>query len=188
MNPRGKFLTRWRVRLGYPLALICFWLAKPTLVSIAIGAAVAAVGLAIRASAAGYLRKGSQLATTGPYARTRNPLYFGSVILAGGFALATNSWIAASALAIYIMVFYPAVMRREESELRAAYGAEFAAYAARVPLFFPSLRNQSVAKSGTANFSWAQYNRNREYQAAIGAAVALAVLGGRMFVRTKWGI
>ncbi len=136
MNPRGKFLTRWRVRLGYPLAILCFVLARPSQLSLLIGAGLAVVGLLVRASAAGYLRKGSQLATAGPYSHTRNPLYFGSTILAAGFAAATNSWIAATAIALYILVFYPTVMRREESDLRAAYGAEYDSYAARVPLFF----------------------------------------------------
>jgi protein-S-isoprenylcysteine O-methyltransferase Ste14 len=177
MTSQRSFLTRWRVRLGYPLAVICFVLARPSPRSLLIGSALAVVGLLNRASAAGYLRKGSGLATSGPYSRTRNPLYFGSTILAAGFAIAANSWIAAACLAIYIAVFYPAVMRREESDLRAAYGAEFDAYAARVPLFFPTLRGRGVPGEG---FSWAQYLRNREYQAAVGTGVALAILCVRM--------
>ncbi len=141
MTPPQMFLTRWRVRLGYPIAIVCFWLAHPSPRSLLIGSALAVVGLINRGSAAGYLRKGRGLATSGPYSRTRNPLYFGSTILAAGFAVATGSWIAAACLASYIAVFYPAVMRREERDLRATYGAEFDAYAARVPLFFPSLRS-----------------------------------------------
>ena len=50
------------------------------------------LGLVIRALASGHLQKNEQLATAGPYAYTRNPLYLGSLILAIGFALASRSW------------------------------------------------------------------------------------------------
>src|SRR6185437_9079823 len=118
----GRGWARWRVPLGYPLAVLCLWLAHPTFVSVAAGTATAFIGLIVRASAAGHLRKSEALASTGPYARTRNPLYFGSALLAAGFAIASRSWIVALVLAVYFAVFYTIVMRREEMELRSRYG------------------------------------------------------------------
>jgi len=173
----GPAWARWRAPIGYPLALVCFWLARPTFASILIGSAVAVWGLLIRAAAAGHLRKREALAHTGPYARTRNPLYFGSALIATGFALATRSWLAAVLLALYFGVFYVQVMRREESELREQYGLAYDDYAARVPRFWPKLLVKSSANgaSGT-RFSFAQYVRNREHHAAIGAALTIAVL------------
>ena len=185
MSAPGNFWTRWRVRLGYPLALICFYLAKPTRFTLVAGAAIAVIGLAIRAYAAGHLYKGQSLAASGPYARTRNPLYFGSAILAAGFAAATNSWIASALIGLYIGAFYPAVMRREEAEMRAAYGESFEDFARRVPLFFPSLRKRIP---GDKPFSAAQYKRNREYEAALGAAIALGILALRMWIRARWSV
>ena len=91
VQPR-KFWMRWRVRIGYPVALLYLVLAQPTRHWIAMGAAVAGFGLLIRAIAAGYLRKDRELATSGPYSRTRNPLYLGSAFLAAGFAIAGHSW------------------------------------------------------------------------------------------------
>jgi hypothetical protein len=70
-------------------------------------------------------------------------------------------------------VFYPLVIRREEAELRDQFGTAFEHYAQRVPLFWPRLR---VQNTGNAQFSFAQYLRNREYRAAIGAAVLVGVL------------
>jgi steroid 5-alpha reductase family enzyme len=185
MSAPRSFVTGWRVRLGYPLALACFYLARPTAGTLLIGALIALIGLTFRGLAAGYLRKGQGLATSGPYAHTRNPLYFGSVILAGGFAVAANSWIAAVLIAAYLLAFYPAVMRREENEMRLAYGIAFDDYARSVPLFFPSHRKRIPS---AAPFSGAQYLRNREYQAAIGTAVALAILCARMWVRARWSV
>ena len=83
---------RIRVPLGFVFALLYFWLAKPTVKSILIGTALVIPGLLIRALASGQLQKNEQLATGGPYAYTRNPLYLGSLILAIGFALASRSW------------------------------------------------------------------------------------------------
>ena len=83
---------RIRVPLGFVFAMLYFWLAKPTVKSILIGAALMIPGLVIRALASGQLQKNEQLATAGPYAYTRNPLYLGSLILAIGFALASRSW------------------------------------------------------------------------------------------------
>jgi hypothetical protein len=170
----GPAWARWRAPVGYPTAALCLWLARPTFRSILIGSAVSALGLLIRAAAAGHLHKREALAFTGPYARTRNPLYFGSALIAGGFALAGRSWFAAALLALYFTVFYVQVMRREEAELRQQYGKTFDDYAASVPRFWPRLRANASSKS--AQFSFAQYVRNREYNAAIGAVLAIVVL------------
>ena len=175
MNSAGLRWVRWRARLGFPVAAICLWFARPTARSILAGAAIAVVGLAIRAAAAGHLRKGDVLATTGPYARTRNPLYLGSALLAVGFVTASRSWVAVALVASYYLALYPFLMRREEAELRASFGASYDEYAKRVPLFWPGLRKQSG--SGGRRFSFAQYARNREYRVAIGVAALLAALG-----------
>jgi protein-S-isoprenylcysteine O-methyltransferase Ste14 len=170
------FFFRWRVRLGYPLAVAVLWLARPTPRSILFGAAVGAVGLFIRARAAGYLHKQEILAMTGPYAYTRNPLYLGSAILALGAAIAANSWVSAFLLYSYFALFYSAVMRREERELRARHGAVFDAYAKAVPLFMPRLSPAKLASPSGESFSFAQYNKNREYRAGLGFLLVLASL------------
>jgi protein-S-isoprenylcysteine O-methyltransferase Ste14 len=170
------FFARWRVRLGYLLAIITLWLARPTPQSVALGALVGLVGLAIRAYAAGYLHKQAVLTVTGPYARTRNPLYFGSSILTLGAVLAMHSLWAAGLLVIYFALVYSMVMRREEMELRQQHGAAFDAYAASVPLFFPRLLTGSASPAPSAGFSWEQYKKNHEYQAAVGFLLLLMVL------------
>ena len=170
------FLSRWRVRIGYLLAVVVLWLARPTPHSILLGAAVGMIGLAIRAYAAGYLHKQEVLTTTGPYAYTRNPLYLGSSILALGAAVAMHSWLAAALIVVYFAVVYSFVMRREEMELRGKHGAAFDAYAAAVPLFFPRLTPRSLPGGASGSFSWAQFNRNHEYEAPVGFLLFLILL------------
>jgi protein-S-isoprenylcysteine O-methyltransferase Ste14 len=176
-RPTGPtFFARWRVRLGYPLAIVVLVLAHPDSRSIVVGGVVGAVGLLIRALAAGHLHKQDMLTVSGPYAHTRNPLYFGSAILTLGAAVAMNSWIAAALLCGYFALFYSVVMRREEGELRFHHGAAFEEYARAVPLFFPRLMAAKLGPGAAASFSFAQYKKNREYRAAIGFVLLLVLL------------
>lgn len=179
MAQTTNFWIRWRVRLGYPVALVYLALAHPSPRSMIIGGAIGVIGLLIRAWAAGHLRKHQALAVSGPYAFTRNPLYFGSVILAAGFVVVGKSIWAGAVVAAYLILFYPAVMRREEGELKAHYGEDFDRYASKVPLFWPALRRYAGGHVVT-KFSTRLYRRNREYQAAIGFLVGLAALWAKM--------
>ena len=183
---------RWRVRAGYLVGVLYWLLARPTPHSIVYGAILAGLGLLIRGIASGHLRKDRELAVTGPYACTRNPLYLGSALLAAGFIVAGHSWIAGLLVAAYFGIFYYAVMRNEEEDLRARFGAAFEQYAARVPLFFPRAPQGPVEATNSAsesngNFSMAQYLRNREYKALIGTAVGLGIMWLRMWLRARTG-
>jgi protein-S-isoprenylcysteine O-methyltransferase Ste14 len=95
------------------------------------------------------------------------------MLLAAGFSVASHSWISTSLLAAYLIVFYPVVIRREQTELKTLYGDAFDEYASRVPAFWPRL---FPAKSSGEYFSWALYRQNREYEAAIGLLVAVVIL------------
>ncbi len=172
----ASFFARWRVRLGYPVSAVVLLLARPSPNSILAGAAVGAIGLWVRARAAGHLRKQEVLTTTGPYAYTRNPLYLGSFILTVGAAIAAHFWPSALILFSYFALFYSFVMQREERELYEHHGDAFREYARAVPLFLPRLTPAKLSVASAAPFSFAQYNRNREYRAAIGFLLLLVVL------------
>src|SRR5437016_8381788 len=156
MSAAGNFFVRWRVRLGYPLAIAVLYLSRPTPRSIFLGAMVGLIGLWLRAYAAGYLHKQKVLTVTGPYAYTRNPLYLGSAVLALGAGVATDSLISAGILLAYFAVVYSVVMRREEGELLAQHGEAFHKYAAAVPLFLPRLTAAELPGAGAGEFSFAQ--------------------------------
>jgi protein-S-isoprenylcysteine O-methyltransferase Ste14 len=172
----GSFFVRWRVRLGYLLAIAVLVFARPTLSSILGGAVVGAIGLLLRGYAAGYLHKQEILTVTGPYAYTRNPLYLGSAILALGTGIATKYWTSAAIIFAYFALFYPMVMRREGKELQLRHGAAFEEYARTVPLFFPRIRAANLPGASPGAFSWAQYSKNHEWRAAVGFLLLLGVL------------
>ena len=175
---RKRLLQRIRVPLGFILAVLLVVLARPTVLTLAIGGAIALLGLLTRAWAAGHIRKFEKLATTGPYSHTRNPLYFGSFLLAAGFAVAGGVWWLAAVVAVlYLCIYYP-VMRVEEGDLRSRFGAEFEEFAANVPLFFPRL---TCWRKERAGFDFQLYLSHREYQAAVGAVIAFVVLAAKLF-------
>ena len=171
----AAFFARWRVRLGYPLAVIVLCLAHPSPKSILVGAVIGAIGLWIRMRAAGHLHKQQVLTITGPYAYTRNPLYFGSFILLIGVAVATRSIASALILFLYFALFYSFVMRREERELFQHHGEAFQEYARAVPLFFPRLTPAKLSAERAGAFSPEQYKKNREYRAFVGFLLLLFV-------------
>jgi len=184
MSAIAAFFARWRVRLGYPLVIVVLFFARPTPRSILAGALTGAIGLWLRAFAAGYLHKQEVLTVTGPYAYTRNPLYLGSAILTIGAGIAARSWISALILLMYFALFYSIVMRREEKELHLRHGAAFEEYARAVPLFIPRLTPVKVPLASAGLFSIAQYKKNHEWQAAAGYLFLLVVLLLIWYLRT----
>jgi protein-S-isoprenylcysteine O-methyltransferase Ste14 len=168
----SKIARRIRVPLGFVTAGASIWLARPGKVSILIGSLVAIAGLAIRALASGHVQKNEVLAVTGPYAYTRNPLYFGSLVLAVGFVIASRSWWVASLVAVIFFAIYIPVIRTEEAFLRDRF-PEFAEYERNVPRLFPRLRPR---QSSSESFSWHLYWKHREYNAVLGAALLIAAL------------
>lgn len=176
MRSWGNIARRIRVPLGFIFAIFYLWLARPTWASLLVGAAICVPGLALRALASGHVQKNTCLTTTGPYAYTRNPLYLGSLMLAGGFAVAARSlWIALAIVALFLAVYLP-VVRAEEEFLRLRF-PEFAEYAQRVPRFLPRWRPTEVR---VVRFSTQLYWKHREYNALAGAGAMMAALAIKM--------
>lgn len=163
---------RIRVPSGFAFAAVYLWLAKPGTQSLEFAAPLVIAGLLLRGLASGHLRKNQQLATSGPYAYTRNPLYLGSLIMAMGFAIAAKSlWIALIMVAVFVAIYVP-VIRDEESYLAQRF-PEFADYARRVPRFVPK---PGAFADSSSSFSWDLYCKHREYNAVLGSLCVLAAL------------
>ncbi len=172
----GRIARRIRVPLGFAFAVLYLWRARPTWVWLAVGAAIASAGLVLRAVASGHVDKNEELATTGPYALVRNPLYLGSIIVATGFAVAARDVVIALVIiALFVLIYVPTI-RSEEEYLRNRF-TEFEAYTEAVPRLVPrSLRFRGM----TQGFSRELYLKHREYNAFIGAAVVLAALVAKL--------
>ena len=175
----SKLAKRIRVPAGFAFAVLYLWLARPDKASFWQGSILVILGLAIRTLASGYVRKNEELATTGPYAYTRNPLYLGSLILAIGFAWISRSpWILAGVVLMFFGIYLP-VIAEEEKFLRQRF-PEFQSYSGAVPRIFP--RFTPYAK-GAAKFSCALYVKHREYNALAGSVALLATMALKVWRR-----
>jgi protein-S-isoprenylcysteine O-methyltransferase Ste14 len=170
-KPYADRVARLRVPVGFLLAAAYLWLAHPTPGSLVAGLPLAVLGILLRAWAAGHLAKNEQLATTGPYAYVRNPLYLGTLLAAAGLVIAARSLTLAVLFAAVFAAVYLPVMELEEQHLLRLFPA-YAAYAERVPMLWPRLRGHP----GAARFQWKLYWRNQEYQAFAAFVAAVAFL------------
>lgn len=180
-RPFFKWIYRWRVRTALIAFLVCLVLARPTWRSIAWGAGISAVGLLIRAWASGHLRKEKELAVSGPYRYSRNPLYLGNFVLGLSLAAGANSLVVFIIFAVYFLVFYPVIMLVERERMKRLFPDKYGEYQARVPAFFPWRR---PAEAGRATrFDWELYKKNREYRALLGGLVYWVVLSARIILK-----
>jgi len=174
----SRVARRIRVPLGFLFAVLYFWLARPSWRSIGLGLILIVPGLLTRALASGHVRKNEALATSGPYAYTRNPLYLGSLLMGLGFCLSARSlWISLALVVMFFAIYLP-VIRSEEEFLRGKF-PEFEEYAQRVPRMFPRITPARSNDEG-GSFSMELYLKHREYNAVLGVLAMLAALIAKM--------
>jgi len=106
-----RIARRIRVPLGFVFAALYLWRARPTWMWLGVGAVVALLGLGIRSVASGHVDKNAELATTGPYAYVRNPLYLGSILIAIGFAVAARDVVVAGLIVLLFVAIYVPTIR-----------------------------------------------------------------------------
>ena len=97
-------------------------------------------GAAMRWWATLYIggRKWCELICHGPYSLSRNPLYFGTLLMALATAVLIQSFSLAIALVFVSYIYLNVTVPVEESNMRNRYGADFDEYCRRVPRFWPN--------------------------------------------------
>ena len=168
----SRIARRIRVPLGFAFAAFYVWRARPTWLWLGAGTLIAAMGLLVRAVASGHVDKNADLATSGPYAYVRNPLYLGSIIIAAGFAVAARDLVIALLMVALFSLIYVPTIRSEEEYLRGHF-AGYEAYVRAVPRLVPRTMNFGGMTQG---FSRELYLKHREYNALFGATAMLAAL------------
>ena len=166
-------IARRRVAAGFVVAAVAFVLARPSWLSIAVGAPIALAGEGLRIWAAGHLVKGREVTVSGPYRLLRHPLYAGSAVMGVGFVVAAASPLAAGVVLGYLAVMIAVAVRLEEATLRADFGEDHARYVA------------GRAAASTRRFSLRRALANREHQAVLGLAVSVLVLCARAWLAAR---
>jgi protein-S-isoprenylcysteine O-methyltransferase Ste14 len=173
----GKMIGRNRILVSLFLGILFWFLSKPTILSVTAGIPFVILGEAIRTWSSGHIRKNQELATTGPYAFTRNPLYLGNGVMGLGFVLmARSGWLLFLFILCFILI-YRFTIRREEEKLSAKFGPQFTLYAESVPRFFPRLTAWRQAETA---FDWGLVLKHREHRTWLGIAAVLVLIIARM--------
>jgi protein-S-isoprenylcysteine O-methyltransferase Ste14 len=160
----AEALTRRRVTIGFLCGAAVLLLARPSRVSLLLGAPIALAGEALRIWAAGHLEKSREVTTSGPYRWTRHPLYVGSTLLGIGLAVASNRVAVVALVLAYMALTLSAAARSEERHLESKFGQAYDQYR----------RGEGVGVG--RRFSVARARRNGEHRTVAGVLLVLAYL------------
>ncbi|MEE9167794.1 MAG: isoprenylcysteine carboxylmethyltransferase family protein [Candidatus Neomarinimicrobiota bacterium] len=184
------FLFRKRSYTPIPLALVIlyfagmeknFWL--PGIPLILLGewvrlASVRYAGGRIRTRKVGA----KLLCTTGPFARVRNPIYLGNIMIYSGSVLLAGGkqvWVMLVVTLLFFVVQYGLIISLEEETLGRLFGDEYDEYIKSVPRIIPGLKRWRGAGKKVSPASWSQAVK-REKRTLQTIAIFLVVLAIRV--------
>jgi len=171
-NDIEAWFASHRIVATVPVAILLIVLADPTPLLLVAGGALVMLGEAGRMWSSGHIDKNQQLATAGPYAHTRNPLYVANLLLLIGFCVMSgHAWVAALALLAFTMIYRP-VIREEAQHMDKLFGDDYRKWSIDVPLFFPRL---TPAKNTIGAFSWALVIQHREHKNAAAFLLGIVI-------------
>lgn len=142
-----------RQSLAVLLILLFALTSKPVAILVYLGLPMAFVGMLIRFHASGYVRKNKELATDGPYALMRHPLYTGNILLVVGFALAGSLWWNLLIALVFFWFYYPPAIEYEDRKLRRIFGEAWEKWAEHTPALLPNFGHASRMLTGNWSFS-----------------------------------
>lgn len=188
MNDLRQFLFRYRSYTPIPFLVVMVAFAQPTAVSFSAGLAVTVFGELIRfwgVAYAGLLTRvtgnvgAPSLIVAGPFARMRNPLYVGNMILYAGIGIMSNAlvpWLVLAAAA-YFLFQYWMIVSLEENFLAKEFGEEYTEYHRAVPRFLPRLKPFASDAAAEQHPSWQEALRSetRTLQAIVLVAALIVV-------------
>jgi len=126
----GEVLFRLRGVVPLPLLAAGFVLGQPDLRSIAFGVGMAALGEGIRMWSVAHIGPRSRtrggevgaLVIRGPFARCRNPLYLGNLLIGAGIVVALQVPLLVPVFVALFFLHYGLIVSWEERRLEAEHG------------------------------------------------------------------
>ncbi|MEO8576876.1 MAG: isoprenylcysteine carboxylmethyltransferase family protein [Gemmatimonadales bacterium] len=175
----SEIAKKLRLPLGFVFGIAYLIWARPTALTLAVGGVIAFIGVLIRAWASGHIVKNRRLAVTGPYAHTRNPLYFGSFLIGAGFAIAVHWGLLLVVIGFWILVYVP-TMERERKNIRERFPEDYDVYSANVPAFIPRVIPWAAEGAENGGFSPSLYMAHGEWKAGITYLLVMSWLAFRV--------
>lgn len=126
--------------------------ALPDNLVLMLGTPFIVAGAALRLFASGFITKNHELATDGPYAIVRHPLYTGNIAIVSGFAVASGQWWAVVIALAFFWFYYPTAIEYEDRKLHNLFGDRWLQWAGDVPALMPTFGNLGRAFAGGWSF------------------------------------
>ncbi|MBT8132112.1 MAG: isoprenylcysteine carboxylmethyltransferase family protein [Gammaproteobacteria bacterium] len=161
--------------LGFVFVFVVTFFASPNLPLAYAGIPLILAGIAVRLWSSGHIMKNTELATDGPYAFVRHPLYTGNFLLLVGFAIAASLVWAYVVLAIFLWVYYPTAIEYEDFKLETLFDEQWRTWSAQTPALIPRRLWRSSDKSGQWSIVTSM-NHNYEPVIAIVLLVCLVLI------------
>ena len=175
---RGAFrrASKARLRLGHLFVLLALFLAPApdSVWLVAAGAALVLYGELMRIASAGQIRKNEELAAGGPYAFTRNPLYFGSLAMGAGVCVMSSYWAFYVLFSALFFPLYYLTIMGEEDFLIGKFGEKYNEYLNKAPRLVPGFKGL-YPPFWFSGFSAKKVGLNREISTAFLMLVIVAL-------------
>jgi protein-S-isoprenylcysteine O-methyltransferase Ste14 len=117
-----------------------------------VGVVAATLGIAVRLWASGHVKKDKVLATTGPYAFVRHPLYVGNHLITFGFCLASGLWWSFVVWIVLGFFYYPQTIAHEDRLLARLFPEQWEAWAKETRALIPRLTPYRSGQSSEWSF------------------------------------
>ena len=160
---------RFRQSVGFLFIILVSVAGKPIEFLFFPGVVLVLLGIASRMWASGHIKKNKVLATDGPYAYVRHPLYVGNLSLGFGFALASSLWWSLPLYILILLLFYPPAIRTEDEKLHRLFKEEWEQWRKETRALIPRL---SPYRPGQRS-SWSFMQSLRQNGEPVIAAILL---------------
>jgi len=134
--------------------LLVSLLGEPQELPFYIGAGIAAVGTLIRLWASGHVMKNKELATNGPYAFVRHPLYVGNILLLIGFSIASSLWWSYALMVALLLFYYPPTIAYEDNKLHNFFGESWEAWSKTTHALIPTFPKRTTGSDQASSWSF----------------------------------
>jgi protein-S-isoprenylcysteine O-methyltransferase Ste14 len=164
--------------LGILLAVLFAAVSRPVPWALYLTTVIVVIGVAVRMWASGFIMKNEQLATNGPYALVRHPLYTGNILIVYAFAGASGVWWTFVVATAFFLFYYPTAIEYEDRKLSEIFGDAWQTFAKNTPALMPTFGGHDRDLGGNWSFK-TSLSRNLE------PAIAVFLLGCFAFIYTR---
>jgi len=152
--------------LGFLLSIWFAVVAEPVPWALYLTSVIVVIGVAVRMWASGFILKNEQLATNGPYALVRHPLYSGNILIVYAFAGASGLWWTFVVATAFLLFYYPTAIEYEDRKLHKIFGDAWQAFAKNTPALLPAFGRRERELGGHWSFKTSM-SRNLEPVIAV---------------------